>query len=195
MRAHTSSASAIWGIALGCTKLTASIRRTPVRDNASMSATFASVGTGSSFCRPSRGPTSRSEMASGRSLTMGPPQDGCFEVAVSPHLLPRKRTDLVRRVIGKLAGDEAVDEHTAGPGEGGEPARDVDRFAVHVAEPGQDVAAGETDAQLGGVALVGVRIKQAQRDLSRSRDLVADEEHFVSERLHELTAMFSKQQR
>jgi hypothetical protein len=59
MAAHTSSASAICGIAFGCTKLTASIRRTPVPDNASSSRTFASVGTGSSFCSPSRGATSR----------------------------------------------------------------------------------------------------------------------------------------
>ena len=65
--AHTSSASAICGIALGCTKLTASMRRTPVAESASSRRTLASVGTGSSFCRPSRGPTSRIETAEGSS--------------------------------------------------------------------------------------------------------------------------------
>src|SRR5450756_2219579 len=55
-------------MARGCTNETASIRLTPVRDSASISATLASVGTGASFCSPSRGPTSRSEIAPGRSL-------------------------------------------------------------------------------------------------------------------------------
>ena len=40
----------------------------PVRESGSISSTLAAVGTGSSFCRPSRGPTSRSEIRSGRSL-------------------------------------------------------------------------------------------------------------------------------
>src|SRR3954468_6926402 len=126
MRAQTSSASAIWGIALGWTKLTASIRRTPVRESASINATFASVGTGSSFCRPSRGPTSRNEIAAGRSLTSSPSQDGRFEMAVSPHLLPGKRTDLVRRIVANGGREFAVDQDTARPRERGEPARDVD---------------------------------------------------------------------
>jgi hypothetical protein len=69
-RFHTSSASAICGIADGLTNDTASIRCTPVADNASSSATFASVGTGSSFCSPSRGPTSRTEIRSGSSQFM-----------------------------------------------------------------------------------------------------------------------------
>src|SRR4051794_24511006 len=55
-------------MAFGWTKLTASIRRTPVVDSASISSTFASVGTGASFCRPSRGPTSRRLIDWGRSL-------------------------------------------------------------------------------------------------------------------------------
>src|SRR3954467_2840597 len=59
IRAHTSSASAICGMALGCTNETASIRWTPVRLNASIRRTLASVGMGSSFCSPSRGATSR----------------------------------------------------------------------------------------------------------------------------------------
>ena len=41
------------------------MRRTPVRDNASSSRTLASVGMGSSFWRPSRGPTSRMLTESG----------------------------------------------------------------------------------------------------------------------------------
>ncbi len=69
-RFHTSSASAICGIADGRTNDTASILRTPVVDSASRSATFASVGTGSSFCSPSLGPTSRTEIASGSSQLM-----------------------------------------------------------------------------------------------------------------------------
>ena len=67
MRDHTSSASAICGIADGLTNDTASIRVTPVRDSVSTRATLASVGIGSSFCRPSRGPTSRSEIFAGSS--------------------------------------------------------------------------------------------------------------------------------
>ena len=42
----------------------------PVAESASISATFAPMPTGSSFCRPSRGPTSRSEIRAGRSLTV-----------------------------------------------------------------------------------------------------------------------------
>jgi hypothetical protein len=45
IRAHTSSASAICGIARGWTNDTASIRGTPVRDRASISSTLPSVGT------------------------------------------------------------------------------------------------------------------------------------------------------
>ena len=71
MSCHTWSASAICGIASGWTKDTASIREIPVRDSVLISSTLAAVGTGSSFCRPSRGPTSRSEMRAGRSLTGG----------------------------------------------------------------------------------------------------------------------------
>src|SRR5580693_1254987 len=67
---QTSSASAICGMALGCTKDTASIRCTPVPDRVLISSTLAPVGTGSSFCRPSLGPTSRSDIRSGRSLTV-----------------------------------------------------------------------------------------------------------------------------
>ena len=66
-RFHTSSASAICGIADGRTNDTASIRCTPVTDSRSSSATFASVGTGSSFCSPSLGSTSRTEIRSGSS--------------------------------------------------------------------------------------------------------------------------------
>src|SRR6516162_10798494 len=66
--AHTSSASAICGIASARTNETASIRLTPVRPSRSISAIFAGVGTGSSFCSPSLGPTSRSEIREGTSL-------------------------------------------------------------------------------------------------------------------------------
>src|SRR6516162_2155138 len=66
--AHTSSASAICGIASARTNETASIRLTPVWPSRSISAIFADVGTGSSFCSPSLGPTSRSEMRAGMSL-------------------------------------------------------------------------------------------------------------------------------
>ena len=66
---HTSSASAICGIASARTKETASIRRTPVAESRSISSILAAVGTGSSFCSPSRGPTSRSEIWLGRSDT------------------------------------------------------------------------------------------------------------------------------
>ena len=71
-RFHTSSASAICGIADGRTNDTASIRCTPVADSRSSSATFASVGTGSSFCSPSLGPTSRTEIRSGSSQLTPP---------------------------------------------------------------------------------------------------------------------------
>src|SRR5579859_2869494 len=66
--AHTSSASAICGIASARTNETASIRVTPVWPSRSISAILAGVGTGSSFCSPSLGPTSRSEMRAGMSL-------------------------------------------------------------------------------------------------------------------------------
>ena len=50
----------------------ASIRCTPVTDSRSSSATLASVGTGSSFCSPSLGPTSRTEIRSGSSQLTPP---------------------------------------------------------------------------------------------------------------------------
>ena len=71
-RFQTSSASAICGIADGRTNDTASIRCTPVADSRSSSATFASVGTGSSFCSPSLGPTSRTEIRDGSSQLTPP---------------------------------------------------------------------------------------------------------------------------
>src|SRR5215467_14263218 len=69
---HTSLASAICGIASGRTNETASILATPVPDSRSISSILASVGTGSSFCSPSLGPTSRTEILAGRSLTAMP---------------------------------------------------------------------------------------------------------------------------
>src|SRR5918994_1192042 len=68
IRDHTSSASAICGMDRGWTNETASIRSNPVAERASMSATLPSVGTGSSFWSPSRGPTSRRLIRSGSSL-------------------------------------------------------------------------------------------------------------------------------
>src|SRR5215471_8535535 len=82
--AHTASASAICGIASARTNETASIRLTPVCPSRSISAIFAGVGTGSSFCSPSRGPTSRSEIRSGTSLMS----------SHSLHCLPRGRSAL-----------------------------------------------------------------------------------------------------
>src|SRR6266487_2165711 len=67
--AHTSSASAICGIASARTNETASILLTPVFASWSMSAIFAVAGTGSSFCSPSLGPTSRTDIRAGRSVT------------------------------------------------------------------------------------------------------------------------------
>ena len=45
------------------------MRLTPVPDSASTRATLLAVGTGASFCSPSRGPTSRSDSRSGRSVS------------------------------------------------------------------------------------------------------------------------------
>ena len=59
MRAITSSLPAIAGIASAFTNAAASMRRRPVALSASISRTRSSTGIGSSFCRPSRGPTSR----------------------------------------------------------------------------------------------------------------------------------------
>src|SRR5262252_5144395 len=67
--AHTTSASAICGIASARTNETASIRLTPVVASWSISAILAVAGTGSSFCSPSLGPTSRTEIRDGRSVT------------------------------------------------------------------------------------------------------------------------------
>ena len=44
------------------------MRDTPVPDSRSISSILVSVETGSSFCRPSRGPTSRSDNAVGISV-------------------------------------------------------------------------------------------------------------------------------
>src|SRR5262249_57886829 len=51
------------------TNETASILPTPVLASWSMSAIFAVAGTGSSFCSPSLGPTSRTDIRAGRSVT------------------------------------------------------------------------------------------------------------------------------
>src|SRR5271165_3165346 len=71
MPAQTASASAICGIASGRTNETASIRCTPVADSRSISSILACVGTGCSFCSPSLGPTSRTEIWRGKSDTGG----------------------------------------------------------------------------------------------------------------------------
>jgi hydroxymethylglutaryl-CoA lyase len=55
-----------------------------------------------------------------------------------------ERDQGVRRVVGERRGRVPVDEHAARPGLGGESAGQVDRFAEHVTEPGQDGA--ERDA-------------------------------------------------
>src|SRR5436853_6191100 len=47
------------GIDFGCTNDAASMRRSPAAARASISRTRSATGTGGSFCRPSRGPTSR----------------------------------------------------------------------------------------------------------------------------------------
>ena len=66
MRLITSAASAICGTHLGETNAVASIAGKPASARASISATFASVGTiAFSFCKPSRGPTSTSRTALG----------------------------------------------------------------------------------------------------------------------------------
>ncbi len=56
--ASTASGSAIAGTALGDTKLTASMWRTPVAARASMNRARSAAATGCSDCSPSRGPTS-----------------------------------------------------------------------------------------------------------------------------------------
>ena len=66
MRAMTSSAPAMGGIAWADTNDTASIERSPVPDNASIRRTRASTGTAASFCNPSRGPTSRTSTCAGQ---------------------------------------------------------------------------------------------------------------------------------
>src|SRR5215469_17945219 len=71
MPSHTALASAICGIASGRTNDTASIRCTPVVESRSINSILACVGTGCSFCSPSRGPTSRTEIWRGKSDTGG----------------------------------------------------------------------------------------------------------------------------
>src|SRR3954453_3175868 len=123
MSFHTSSASAICGIALGCRKLTASMRLTPVCDNASISSTLAAVGTGASFCKPSRGPTSRRLIAAGRSLMttrlvlratlelVRAPQPGRVEQRVAPHRPFRRRAQSPAVLTLEQAGVLAIVEY------------------------------------------------------------------------------------
>ena len=68
MRAMTSSEPAIGGIASARTNDAASMRRSPVRESASISRTRSATGTGASFCSPSRGPTSRISTRSGHCM-------------------------------------------------------------------------------------------------------------------------------
>src|SRR6516164_6700630 len=108
--AHTSSASAICGIASARTNETASIRLTPVVASWSMSAILAVAGTGSSFCRPSRGPTSRTEIRDGRSVTSAPsparPDRGALLVERRDPLPPVGQPDPLRLVGVDLAARE-----------------------------------------------------------------------------------------
>ena len=67
MRAITSSEPAMGGIASARTNDAASMWRRPVRESASISRTRASIGTGGSFCNPSRGPTSHTSTLPGQS--------------------------------------------------------------------------------------------------------------------------------
>src|SRR5262245_24941585 len=120
MPAHTSSASAICGIAWARTNETASILPTPVLASWSMSAIFAVAGTGSSFCSPSLGPTSRTDIRAGRSVT------------AASSLSPRS---LARPVPGPLVVDRRdplppVPRHHGGP-----PGRVLDVERLRHADP------------------------------------------------------------
>src|SRR5437879_1750206 len=87
--AHTSSASAICGIASARTNETASILLTPVFASWSSSALFAPAGTGSSLCSPTLAPTSRPGVRAGRSVT---PASSLFPGSLArpvPGSLPR----------------------------------------------------------------------------------------------------------
>src|SRR4051812_31758121 len=110
---QTSSASAICGMALGWTNETASMRRTPVSLNASISRTLDAVGIGSSFCRPSRGATSRM-----LTLVMASPHpaDDAGVVVAGQELVVLQQLGEERQVV-LGAGDLEAGDRRAGLGD------------------------------------------------------------------------------
>src|SRR5215216_5133078 len=91
MRVMTSSASAICGTSFGWTKEVDSIRFNPLRESASTSSTFCSVGMNAPrLWIPSRGPTSRILTEVGRAMSLA-----SASVRVPPVMLPLAA--LVRR--------------------------------------------------------------------------------------------------
>src|SRR4051812_42245961 len=158
--AQTASASAICGIAFGCTNETASIRRTPVSLSASISRTLDSVGIGSSFCRPSRGATSRTLTDVMRSSPH--PGDDAGVVVTSQELVIREQLGEERQIV--LGADDLEAGHRG--------ARLGDRVGPVGAEDdqlGHQRVVGRSDRIAGGVA--GVDADALAGRLDPGRDL------------------------
>src|SRR3954470_15935981 len=99
-------------MAFGWTNETASIRRTPVRERASISRILASAGIGSSFCRPSRGATSRIET---ELITSPHSRDDAGVVVAAQELIVAQQLGEERQVV-LGAGD--LESGHRGPGLG-----------------------------------------------------------------------------
>src|SRR4051794_20714177 len=111
-----------------------------------MRATLASVETGASFWRPSRGPTSRRLILAGRSLTKArlaavtrsrarrlrlvAAQPHGVQQRVSAHRPGWHPLQPVALVALQRRGHLLVDERAARTRDGGQPRREVDRLAV-----------------------------------------------------------------
>src|ERR1019366_9119687 len=108
------------------------------------SSILSSVGTGSSFCRPSRGPTSRTEMRCGKSLT-GAPFVLCPLSLHSPPSPRRTASSVTAPVRRPFFGERSDALPPVGRHRGRAPGRILDLEAR-----GQAHARAEPDGLLGG---------------------------------------------
>src|SRR3954469_13343220 len=117
--ASSSSASASWGTHLGCTKLVASIVVSPASASRSRNSSLTATGTiESSFCSPSRAPTSQIVTAPGRLASgarTGSPRSRAVTSALGRQRLGAALLELLRRaaaavVVVRVVVDLAVDQ-------------------------------------------------------------------------------------
>src|SRR5689334_748810 len=113
------------------------------------------------FMRHSRLPAAASRLRL-RSAAGKPPR---MQPVESPHRLRTTRAEPEPRVVLERSVHLAVDEHPSRTGDAGEPAGDVDRRTVDVAESGDHLSAGEPGAQIRQLGMLRRAFEKLEGDL------------------------------